>query len=79
MNGNQFVYTRQNLFLEFSSRTHALSVNGNMICKLHMCRMIENDTDLLKFYTRKAVIGAGTGCLHLVVIGLVFSLYALAV
>ena len=30
--------------------------------------------DLLKFYTRKAVIMAGTGRLHLVVIELVFSL-----
>ena len=42
--------------------------------------MMENDKDLLKFYTRKrAVIGAGTGRLHLIVIGLVFSLYSLAV
>ena len=59
---------------------HHLSKRAFLICKLHMRRMmIENDTDLLKFYTRKAMIGAGTGRLHLVVIGLVFSLYALAV
>ena len=50
-----------------------------LICKLRMRRMIENDTDLLRCYTCKAVIGAGTGRLHLVVIELVFTLYALAV
>ena len=42
-----------------------------------MGRMIENETDPFEIYTHKAVIGA-TRRVYLVVMGLVFSLYALA-
>ena len=49
------------LLLKFVTRLTIQSKRAFLICKLRMRRMIENDTDLLKCYTRKAVIGAGTG------------------
>ena len=45
------------LVVEVYHSPYHLSKRALLICKLRMRRMIENDTDLLKFYTRKAGMG----------------------
>ena len=55
MNGNQFVYTRRNLFLEFSSQTQAHSMNGN---KAYCCACYR--TSKLMINNKKSTLRAET-------------------